>query len=285
MSYIYTTFDGVNLPLFDHSQNHSLMVAESSFMDSVGGTFDWIGTTRRKGRKQNISFTGVYLGELEYLVDETGDLLIDDLGDYLIVGNGKEMLVSQVAALLEKKGVRASLWRERLADDVLEWKTARLLQVTWPRKYEDHAVKANITCQFETSMEFWHAETATTTSASAVDGVTAGLMVDNAGQVVDDAIITVTRTSGTVTAVSLIGAELGINIAWAGSLGSGDVLTIDCGAQTVRKGSADAYSGFTLGGSHTARGWLPIASGPQSFVTLVTGGNATVSITHYNQFP
>jgi hypothetical protein len=285
MSYIYTEFDGVSVPLFNHSQNHAPMAAESSFMDSVGGTFDWIGTARRKGRKQNISFTGVYLGQTEYLVDETGDPLIDDLSDYLIAGDSEDMLGNQVAALLEKKGVRASLWRKRLADDVLHWKTARLLQVNWPRKWDDHAIKADITCTFETSMEFWHAATATTTSGSATAGAPLGLTVDNAGQVVDDAIITITRTSGTITAVSLIGAELGINLAWAGSLGSGDVLTIDCGVQTVRKGSADAYSGLTLGGSHTARGWLPIASGPQSFVALVTGGNATVAITHYNQFP
>lgn len=282
MSWQYVEFDGVSLPLFDHSQDHGPMVAESTLIDSVGSAYDWRGSKRRAGRRQIISLTGLYVGETEYLVDESGERLVDEGSDPLIAGDAAQMTQAYVTALLEKTGVRGKLWRERLGDSVKEWKTARLLQIGWPRGWEDHAIRAELTCQFETLMEFWHAETAISTSASASDGVPLGLTVNNAGQIVNDAVITVTRTSGTITAFTLTGD--GVSLSWSGSLGSGDVLTIDCGAQTVRKGTADAYSGFSLGGSHTAAGWIPISAGIHSFVVTVTGGNATAKLEYYNQY-
>lgn len=285
MSHQYTKFKEVPIALYDHSQSHDPMPIESTLLDSIGGAYDWKGTGRRKGRKQAIPLTGKYFGETERLVDETGDFLVDENGDGLIAGNGPQMLQAQVTALKEEIGNTGRLWRKRLADDVLEWKTARFTAMQWPRKWSDHAIIAEISCQFETAMEFWHANTATTTSGSASNGISLPLLVNNAGQTVDDAVITITRSSGTITAMSLTCSELGIDLVWTGSLGSGDVLRIDCGAQTIRKGTANAYSGFSLGGSHTAAGWLPIASGTYSFIAVVTGGNATVAIQHYNQYP
>jgi len=283
MSWQYVKFDGVNLPLYDHDQNHDPMPSEPTLLDSIGGAYDWRGSQRRKGRKQTIPLTGIYVGETDYLVDELGNYLVDELGNFLIAGDPYQTLQASVTALMEKKGVRGKLWRKRLKDNVLQWKTARLLAVPWPRVWEDHALKASITCQFETAMEFWHAATATSTSVSASDGVPIGLTVDNAGQVAEDAVITVTRTSGTITAFTLTGN--GVSLSWSGSLGSGDVLTIDCGAGTVRKGTSDAYSGFSLASAHSAAGWLPLSSGMNALVATVTGGNATVAISHYNQYP
>jgi len=285
MSYQYTAFDGVALPLYNHEQGHDPMASEPTLLDSVGGAYDWVGTGRRKGRKQLINIRGIYFGDTDYLVDDVGDFLVDDVGDYLIVGNGVQMLQSQVTALREKKSVKGTLWRTRLYDDVLEWKTARLLQIGWPRKWDDHAIIGEMSCQFETAMEFWHAATATTTSGSATNGISLGLTVDNAGEQVEDATITIAATSGTITAVSLTCAELGISLSWAGSLASGSTLTIDCDAQTVRIGTTDSYSGFSLGGSHTAAGWLTLAAGANPIVATVTGGNATITIAHYNQYP
>lgn len=284
MSYQYTEFDGVPIALYDHAQDHSSMPSESALRDSIGGAWDWRGTTRRKGRRQVFSPSGKYFGETEVLVDETGDPLTDESGDYLIAGDGPTMLAAQVRALMEKKGSQAQLWRRRLVDGVLQWKTARLLAVQWQRKWDDHAIVADITAQFETMMEFWRAATATTASGSATDGVMLALSVDNDGETIDDATIVVTRTSGTITAVSLVCVELGINLSWTGSIGAGEALTIDCGAQTVRENGVDAYSGFSLSG-HTAAGWLPIRQGQYPFAATVTGGNATVSIQYYTQYP
>lgn len=285
MSYQYTEFDGVALPLYNHEQSHDTTPSEPTLLDSVGGAYDWYGTGRRKGRKQLINLKGIYFGATEYLVDHTGDVLTDETGDYLIVGNGPQMLQAQVNELREKSGVRGALWRTRLDDNALEWKTARLLSVAWPRKWEDHAVIGEISCQFETRMEYWHAASATTTSVSATSGVTLPMVVENAGEQVDDAVITVTRTSGTITAVSLVCSALGIALQWTGSLGASEVLTIDCGAQTVKENTTDGYSGFALTPVyHTAAGWLPLSHGNHTFLVTVAGGNATVAIQHYNQF-
>jgi len=286
MSYLYTTFDGVALPLYDHSQSHDMMPSEPTLLDSVGGAYDWVGTGRRKGRKQTLSLTGVYIGELTYLVDDAGNYLVDDVGDFLISGDSETMARSQIAELMAKKGTRGQLFRKRLDDAVLEWKTARLLSVSWQRKWEDHAVKAELTCQFESRMEYWHAATATTTSGNATASVALPVMVENTGEQVEDATITVTRTSGTITVVSLVCAELGIALEWAGSLGASEVLTIDCDAQTVKKNTTDSFGGFTLTPVyHTAAGWLPIPKGSYLFSATVVGGNATVAISHYTQFP
>lgn len=286
MSYQYVTFDGVALPLYDHRQPHDPMPAESAILDSVGSAFDWIGSARRRGRKQTISIPGKYFADGFFLVDDVGDFLVDDAGDFLTTNFGTEALREQVNDLMEKRGVRGQLFRQRLDDQVLEWKTARLLTIQWPRKWEDHALIAEVTPVFETIMENWHAASATTSSGNASDGVPLGLNVESSGQMqVDDAVLTVTRTSGTITAVTVSQAGNGIDIAWAGSLGADDILTIDCGNQTVRKNSADAYSGFSLEGSHTAAGWLPLVEGVNALTVEVTGGNATVAVSHYNQYP
>lgn len=286
MSYQYVEFDGVALPLYDHKQPHDPMPVESAIVDSIGGAYDWIGTARRRGRKQLVPAPGKYFADGFFLVDDVGDFLVDDVGDFLTTNFGEEALREQVNDLLEKRGVRGKLWRRRLDDDVLEWKTARLLSISWPRKVENHALIAEVSPVFETFMENWHAQTETETSDDAEDDVPLGLNVENSGFVqVDDAKLTVTRTDGTITAVSITDASNGVDIEWTGSLGDGDVLTIDCLLQTVRKNSADAYSGFSLGNLHTAPGWLPLIEGVNALIIEVTGGDATVAVSHYNQSP
>lgn len=285
MAYQYVEFDGIALPLYNHAQNHDVMPAESTLIDSIGGAWDWFGSARRSGRKQLISCTGLYFGERYTLVDESGNIVVDEEDNPIIIAAGVGSLRAQVDALLEKRGVRGSLWRKRLDDDVLQWKTARLLQIQWPRKWEDHGLLAQITCQFETLMENWRAATVTSTSNSATAGVQLGLTVESIGEVqVDDAVLAITRTSGTITAVNVVCAGNGIDFTWTGSLGASDVLTINCSLQTVRKNSADAYSGFVLNAGHTAAGWLPLVEGSNALLITVTGGNATVAVSHYDQF-
>lgn len=286
MPYQYTKFDGIELPLYNHEQAHDPMPAESTIIDSVGGAWDWLGTARRRGRKQIISFKGVFTSGEYGLVDDDGNPVVDEFAQQIIVAEGVAALRAKVVALLEKRGVRGSLIRTRLDDSTTEWKTARLLQIGWPRKWEDHGVIAELSFQFETFMEGWHAASATSTSDSAVAATPLGFTVENTGQIpVNDAVFTVTRTSGTITQVDVDLSASGIDWTWTGSLGASDVLTVDVGAQTVKKNSTDAYSGFVLNGSHTAEGWLPLAEGDNVFTITVTGGNATVAVSHYNQTP
>lgn len=284
--YQYTEFDEIPLPVQDHTQQHDPTSAESTVVDSVGGAFDWLGSTRRRGRRQIITFTGTYSGEVHNLIDDASDPLVDDGGDNLIVGSAAQDVRASVTAIMEKIGQRGTLWRTRLDDDVQQWKTARLLSIPWEREVVDVGLLAELTCQLETTMDAWRAESSSSDSVGTSSGVPAALTVDNGGSLsVTDAIITVTHTSGTITQVDIDDAAAGIDLTWTGSLGSGNVLTIDCGAQTVKKGSADAYSTFSLGSGHTVQGWCPLAVGANPIVVKTTGGAATVAITYYEQFP
>lgn len=282
MSYQYVKFLEIPLPLYDHEQAHDPMLSEPTLLDSVGGSYDWRGSNRQAGRKQIISGKGKYFGEITYLVDQSGNQIVDESGNSIITGNAQQTLAAEVRALMEKKGLRGPLWRNRLADSVLQWKTARLLQVNWPRKVEDHAIIAEVSYQFETQMEFWHAATPTISDDNATDGVPLILLVSNSGMTVEDSIISIARSSGTITSISITG--VGIDITWAGSLGASDELVIDCGLQTIRKNDTDAYSGFALGVSHTAAGWMPLLPGDNLITVTVTGGNAAVENSHYNQY-
>lgn len=286
MAYLITEFDGVPLPLYDAKQDDNAAEAESALLDSIGGVFDYYGTLRRLARRYRIEATGTYVGETTYLVDEAGNYLVDEDGNYLIAGAGVNRLRAQVQALRSKVGVRGTLTRIRQDDDVEQWITARLLAVNHAKEQEEMALLATVTCVFEAQHTAWRATTATTSSATPTSGVTTALNVSNAGELaVADATITVACSSGTITQVDIDGVGVGIDLVWTGSLASGSTLTIDCGAQTVRIGTTDSYSGFSLGASHTVRGWLPLEPGLTPLLVTTTGGDATVTVSHYGQYP
>lgn len=286
MSVQIIEFDGVALPLYDPSQDHTPTPTESSMIDSLGGAVDYFGSRQRLGRKQQISITGTYLGETTYLVDGAGNRMVDEAGNYLIAGNGPTMLMSQIRALDEKQGTVGQLWRQRFSNGAREWKRARLLQVSLPQKVSDRTFMTTVECTFETLHNAWRAEDATVKNGSAANGVPLALLIANGGQiVVRDPVLTITRTSGTITQVdiTLMAAET-VALRWVGSLGSGQSLVLDAGAGTVRRAGADAYAGLSRQVGHTARGWLPIPKGQSVLLVTVTGGAASVSLSHYNQF-
>ena len=282
MSYQYVRFNDVPLALFDHRQGHDPMPVESTLIDSIGGAFDWKGSEPRRGRKQDISATGTYVGETEYFVDETGDYLVDETGDFLIAGDGVQILQEQVSALVDEVGNAGQLWRERLYDGMLHWKTARFLAMPWPRVWEDHALRATISCRFQTDMSFWHAEDATTIAHDASDATAQPFAVDNPGEVIEDAILTITCIADTITDISITGD--GIELEWTGTLDEWETLVIDCGNQEQQADAVDAYNGLTFGAGHTVAGWLPLASGLNILLVTVTGGDATVTLSYYEQF-
>lgn len=283
MAYRYIEFDGVPLPVANLEQDHDTAPVESDLLDSVGSVYSYRGTERKTARRQTLRLRGVYWGETSYLVDGSGNYIVDGLGNRIIAGDATAMLRSQVDALRAKRGVRGPLTRLRISDGAEQWLTARLLQIAWQRKRADMAVIADISCQFESAMVAWRAATATTVTAGAAAATPTGLLAQNGGDVtVMDAVLTVANTSGTITAVQIIGP--GIEWTWTGTVGAGQTLTLDCGSQTMRRGATDVYSGWTRGAGHTAAGWLPLAEGDSVFVVTLTGGAGDVTISHYNQW-
>lgn len=284
MAYQIIEFDGIVLPYYNPEQQDSAAPVESSLLQSIGGVADYYGATTKRARMYGIELTGIYLGELTYMVDESGNRIVDEAGNYLIAGTGENMLRTQVQALRAKTGVRGQLVRIRQDDDAREWITARLLRVTHDKRREEMARLAKLSCTFESAMTAWRAETAAVATGMAASGAALVLLATNGGDTtVRDAVMSVACTSGTITAVTVTGS--GISLAWAGSLATGQTLEIDAGdEQTVRVGTTDAYSGLTLGSGHTVAGWLPLGVGVTVLTVTVTGGDATVTVTHYDQF-
>lgn len=283
MAYRYIEFDGVPLPAANFEQQHDTAPVESDLLDSVGGVFAYHGNAPKRARRQTISLRGIYWGETDYLVDDLGNPIVDEAGNRLIAGDATAMLRSQVDALRAKRGRQGALVRVRMDDGAEQWLTARLLQIAWQRTRPDMAVRAELSCQFESAMTAWRAETATSVTVSAAAGVPTGLLTQNGGDVpVANATLAVARTSGTITAVRVQGP--GIDWTWTGTLDTGQTLTVDCGSQTMRRSGADVYGGWVRAAAHTAAGWLPLALGDNPFLVTVAGGNATITISHYNQF-
>lgn len=284
MAYRLDRFDGVPLPMYNPEPDFSQGSVESTLLDSVGSAFDYYGARQRLPRRQTISMKGYYAGVTTYLVDHAGNYIVDESGNFIIVGEGPQQLRAQIDALTAKQGVRGLLYRQRLDDTtVQQWKRARLMQVAHTRKVEERDVLANIGCTFESLMAAWRSKEASESNVELENGAVA-LSVENGGTVrVEDAIITITATMATITSVRVQDAALTIDWTWAGSLTVGQILVIDCGAQTVRKNGVDAWSGLTLNAGHTADGWLPLAVGPTP-LTITCNVAGTLSIAHYDQW-
>lgn len=285
MPYRLIEFDGVPLPLAMPEDDLSTGTVETSLLDSIGGVYNYFGSTQRLPRRHQFPHKGKYVGEVAIRVTSDGDIRVTSDGDMRVTAPSTIAdLQGKTDDLKAKIGMWGRLWRERMADGLLTWKTCRLLHV----KHVETVVQANVISEvestFETDMAGWRDEDITTSLVSATNGVPIPLLVSNSGlMTVEDAILRVARTSGTITAVQVTGA--GIDIIWAGTIGAGQTLTIDCGRQTVLRGTSDQYSGLTLNLGHTVNGWLPLVQGANILTVTITGGNANVSMEHYNQWP
>ncbi len=283
MSYRLHRFNDALLPFYDPRPDMSQGPVESTLLDSVGGTFDYFGARQRLPRRQMISIDGLFVGERSYIFDHAGNRVVDHAGNPLVNGTAQGDLQAHIEALTELLGRRGTLWRQYLKDaSRLEWKQARLLQVTHQREQRDTTIMAKVACAFETLQAAWRSAALTTTSLGAGSGNRA-LTVNVRGNVtVNDATLVVTAAA-TVTSIRLRHGDLGVDWTWTGSLTSGQSLTINAGAQTVRIGSTNAYSGLTYNTAHRARGLLPMAPGTNAMM-IEASANASVALTHYDQW-
>jgi hypothetical protein len=216
-------------------------------------------------------------------VTVAGEIRLNKTGDTRVINNKPAWnLAVQTDALKAQIGNRGPLYRRRFHDNARQWKTCRLLEVRHVETVDQANAVSEVESAYETAMNGWHDATATTASRSAANGITRALLVNNSGLLtVQDAILNVARTSGTITSVRVTG--VGIDITWIGSIGAGETLVIDDGLQTVTKAGVDQYAGFSLGAS--VNNWLPLPVGTTTLFVTVTGGNVTVTATYFNQWP
>lgn len=286
MTHIYTHFGDVPLPLHRQRYQHDPMSAMPSLQRGVDSFYDLYGSGIADPNMQVMPITGIYIGEVTYLVDEAGNRFVDEAGNHFIFGDAKTMLRSQLLALRHMVRTYDVLWRARVNEQsVREWKMARFVSLRQPTNYDDLYI-AEITANFETSMAYWHAEEATEYTDDAEDGVALSLWVENSSSVtIDDAVLTITQTSGTITDIAIACTELGIDLEWTGTLTTNEQLVFDLSGLAISEDAEDAYSGFEKGADHTATTWMPITPGLHLFTVTVTGGDATVLLSFYAQEP
>lgn len=279
-------FDDVALPLYNPEATHDAGPTLSTVRASIGGTFDVYGGRRRLPQLLKIQVSGIYVSEDDYvlLVSHDGKYIVDHQGDFIATATALGYLRRQVDAIRGKQGVRGTLYRRRWDNtSVVQWKTARLLAVRERGSTEQRARYAQIDLEFETAMAAWRSLAASSASGTLVSGGAVGLNVTADGNApISDAVITFTA-SGAISALAVVGLHAGIDLRYAGSIGAGSVLQIDCGAQTVLLNGANAYSGFSLGSGHTAQGWLPMAEGITPLV-VESNGAGSVAISWYDQW-
>lgn len=282
MAYQIYNFAGVALPLYNPTQDHNVSVA-STLTPAIGGVADYYGSQRRLPKITQFSVRGIYAGDLYYLITEAGVYLADESNNQLIAHDTTADLRLQLDALRGVIGTRSTLYRKRWDDSVIQWKQARLLQVRRTTATKERTVIAEIECTFDAPDAFWRSSTQTSATDNLVSGGMVALNADNPGQeTVDDAIVTITA-SGTITSLAIACPAQGVAWTWSGSLSSGQVLLVDCGALTVRKNGIDAYSGFALGAGHTARTWLPLAASVNN-LEITSDGPGTAAVTFYAQY-
>lgn len=285
MTHTLTYFEHIPLPDAMPEDDLSTGMVESALKNSIGGVYDYFGDAQRLPRRQQFVHKGKYEGEIVVRVTSDGDTRVTSDGDTRVATASKIAdLHGKVDDLKSLIGVRGQLWRRRLADDQLTWKLCRLLQVNHVEVVENAGAVSEVQSVYESQDAAWKGSTAITTSVNAIDSVPIGMNVQNGGAVpIKDAILRVQRTSGTITQVTVTG--VGVDLTWTGSIGESQSLEVDDGEQTIVIDDTDQYDGLALGVSHTVETWLPLSVGANILLVTVVGGNATVSVEHYNQWP
>jgi hypothetical protein len=126
------------------------------------------------------------------------------------------------------------------------------------------------------------------TAHATTEGLTTGTAVtvavrNNGNAPVYDPIITVTAGTAAITALTVtVGTETALS--WAGTLGAGNDLVIDCGAQTIRNDGTDAYSGFSYGAGHTVGYWVGLGATATTTISISHTGGVTgvVEVSFYD---
>jgi hypothetical protein len=284
MAYQITSFDGLDLPVYNPTQDHSGGRVDSTLTPSIGGMFDFYSTTQRRGKQAQYSITGLYIGEdPAFLVDHSGNYIVDELGNFIATGSESASLAAQVNNLRAKIGVRGQLIRYQMGTNAEQWVTARLLEVGQQQRVDDREIKAELTCNFETTMDAWRAIAETVTSSALTVSANAVNIQNDGNSTVDDVVVEI-GSAGTITSVRIQCAATGIDLTWTGSLLIFTPLEIDAGLMTIRNNSVDAFSGLTRNVGHTARGWLPLAVGVNTWTVTIVGATGTFESTHYDQY-
>ena len=257
MIYKLVTFDGVTLPTRNAQQPLDSGDVTPGIVLASGGAFDRYGTRQVLPQARTIALTASYAAT---------------------TAAGVRALVD---ALRAKEGVRGQLIRQR-DDGTQQWLYARLLSVNSALVNEDGQYAVTLSCTWETTEPTWRSTSATTTVIALSSGSQNMSVVVAGNAPVDDAIVQIGASSGTITLGTVTVTARGTQLTYAGTITAGTV-SIDAGAKTVKQGTVDKYANFALGASHTAYGWFPLVPGTATAAFAVNGSGSAI-VTHYDRW-
>lgn len=274
MSYILEKFGTTLIPQARPTMDIGAGQAQSVLVGlPSGGAYDAIGSARSRGQAITVNHAGAIYEDTNAAVQSALDAL---------------------KALI---GTRDQLFR-RMPNGTVQWITARLTSLTGQRTIE-HVHHLDLSLSFASHEYYWHgthhgagwlldagfnldegkvfdeANADVTTPIPASGTVT----VTNAGNYpVRNAIISIYAGTTPITNLTLIltGAT---SLRYAGTIGSGKTLVLDCGKFTALNDGVDDFANLTRESGHVIADWLCLEPGANLVAVTRTGGDANSSIT------
>lgn len=115
----------------------------------------------------------------------------------------------------------------------------------------------------------WYAESQSGTS---ITQAALSYALTNVGNTYAGFELTITSSSGTLTAVTVTNTTNGDTFTWTGSAGTGQTLVVNTSEYTVKKAGVGAYSGISCGTNQV--NWLRLNPGLNTVTIAVTGSTA-----------
>lgn len=286
MAFFYKYFlaDGSQNLLAEYNikQDTSTGRVDSSLIQTSNGhSIDYLGSTRRLPRGQQIVVRGTYAEEVSLIDDETGDLIVDEKGNTLATGNGGDTLRAQTEQIRAQIGKLGNLQRQGYEDNALTYKDARLMHVKSEANYKDGRSYSQLDLTFEVSQTKWRSFSQTVTSGTLIASLNL-FTVDSIGtESVEDAEIIITPTGGALTSILI---ELNdSSFTWSGNLAVGKDLVINCGKSQIFANGIDAYNGLTLNNNHVSASWLVLRN-ESNEIDITPDVACNITVRHFDQW-
>ena len=259
MGYQYTQFGSTLIPQLDAEQDIGSGIAPAYLIPmDLGGGYDPKGTQRVYRPPRAIAASG------------------------WIVAATPSALKTAYAAWLALVGTRASLFRLGDGDGSSQWATARLQEVRCKRT-PIYSLAVQVELTFVLVSPCFYGTTPYNAQYT-LDTNPRTCVVANAGDhPVLNAILSLMAGSSPITRVK-IGVSGVTEIQWDGSLASGKILTINCGARSVVNDTTSEYKLLTRTANHKVAEWLRLNAGNTSVVVTLTGGstNSVINFAYYD---
>lgn len=282
MTHVIKKFGTIELPLLDLEQDISTGRVISSLIDAGNArAFNFIGTDRKLPTKQLISCRGIYHHITENIIDESSNNIVDESSNNLITGTPINLLLNDVYKIRAAVGTYKKLWIEELNSATLSWKNSRLLEVNQQETTSFNNIWVPLNLIFETAQEKWKAEDLTTSSTSLSSGSTVVQLSNSGRDSVNDAVITVTSTTGTVSSTRIRTSTT--DLTWTSNIALNKSLVIDCGKLTVEYDGQDAWNELLIDNSHVHNGFLTLNTGITP-ITVTVDNDCTFKIEYYEQW-